>query len=578
MTRALVLVTTVVVIVGLSLLCGPASALDNGLARTPQMGWNSWNHFACNINETVYRSTVDALVETGLAQLGYRYANLDDCWAWTRNANGTIGVDPTTFPSGIPALVDYAHAKGLLFGLYTDLGTETCAGRPGSLGYEAIDAITYARWNADYVKVDNCYSVTAPELRYPVMSQSLNESGRTIFFSMCEWGNDDPAFWAPVVGNSWRTTGDIKDYWSIMTNRVDLNEPLYPFAGPGGWNDPDMLEVGNGGMTTDEYQAHFSLWALMKAPLLIGCDITNMTNATQAILMNEEVIAWSQDGLGVQGRRVWSEGTPTIDWAQPLPSSAARHHSGHFHVSSREHLRTEAVGTAAIVSACVMEAPTQLFSIDATSGRITVAASDLCLDVDYCRNWTNGDHVSVYPCHTGGCANGSNELWRYDAVTLSVQTEMTGSPLCLEAVPYRADLTTHPSAALRNYYVQIRPCNTSLPAQRWTPNVTDGTLRNGVGADLGVAMCLGLFEDVVGGATEVWSGPLEGGALAVVLFNRGDTAASITASWANIGLSTTTSANVRDVVEHRELGTFSGSYTAVGVPPHASVSLKVTPL
>jgi alpha-galactosidase len=571
MTRALVRVTVgiFVLLAALVFCTHQANALDNGLARTPQMGWNSWNHFACNINETVYRATVDALVETGLAHLGYKYANLDDCWAWTRNANGTIGVDPTTFPSGIPALVDYAHSKGLLFGLYTDLGTETCAGRPGSLGYEAIDAITYARWNADYVKVDNCFSTTAPEDRYPVMSQSLNQSGRTIFFSMCEWGSDDPAFWAPTVGNSWRTTGDIKDNWAIMTNRVDINEPLYPFAGPGGWNDPDMLEVGNGGMTTDEYQAHFSLWALMKAPLLIGCDITMMSNATKAILMNPEVIAWSQDGLGVQGRRVWSQGTPTIYNAKPQP------HSGHFS-TPLSNVHDDAVSTAAVVSQCLPEQSTQLFNINATSGRITVAASELCLDVDYCRNWTSGDHVSVYPCHTGGCANGANELWRYDATNLQIQTEMAGAPLCLEAVPYRADLTTHPSAALRNYYVQVRPCNASLSSQQWTPN-SDGTIRNGVGAALGTNMCLGLFIDVSGGATEVWSGALEGGALAVVLFNRGESAANITATWADVGLTSTQSAGVRDVVNHRDLGTFTTSFTAMNVPSHASVSLKLTP-
>jgi alpha-galactosidase len=188
--------------------------------------------------------TADAFVSTGLDKLGYNFVNVDDCWAESRDANGVIVPQASTFPSGMAALASYIHGKGLKAGLYTDLGTETCAGRPGTLGHEKIDAQTYAKWQFDYVKVDNCNSNSVPpEERYPVMRDALNTSGRAILFSMCEWGVDNPATWAPAVGNSWRTTGDISDSWSSMTSRLDLNEPLWPYAGPGGWNDPDMLEV-----------------------------------------------------------------------------------------------------------------------------------------------------------------------------------------------------------------------------------------------------------------------------------------------------------------------------------------------
>lgn len=559
----------------LAVAAGTVTGLNNGVAITPQMGWNSWNHFACGINETIYRNTILALVDTGLAGLGYTYANLDDCWAWTRNPNGTIGVDPTTFPSGIPTLAEFAHANHLKFGLYTDLGIFTCAGRPGSLGYEAIDAITYAEWKVDYVKVDNCNQDTPPEERYPVMSQSLNESGRTIFFSMCEWGVDDPAFWAPVVGNSWRTTGDIKDNWAAMTNRADLNEPLYPFAGPGGWNDPDMLEVGNGGMTTDEYQAHFSLWSLMKAPLLIGCDITAMSNDTKAILMNQEVIAWSQDALGVQGRRVWSQGTPTMEGSQHAAPKLKHRHTGHFHAGGAQQasLREDLFATAAIVAPCDATASDQQWTIsDAASGSITVS-DGRCLDVDYCRNWTTGNHVSVYPCHSGGCANGSNEVWTYSDTDATIKTTMDG--MCLEAVPYRGDLSTHPSAAYRTFYVQTRPCVAGRAAQQWYRS--GSSIVSGVSNGTSANMCLSLFQDVAPGATEVWAGPLVGNAIAVLLFNRGETTSNITANWSAIGIrDNAQKMNVRDVVQHVSLGVASLQFTAT-VGPHASMSLQLSP-
>ena len=296
-------------------------ALDNGLGLTPQMGWNSWNHFHCGITEDVVKKTADAFISLGLDKVGYKYVNIDDCWAKSRDSNNVIQPDISAFPD-FQGMIGYVHSKGLRFGLYSDAGTKTCAGRPGSLGYEESDANTYAKWNVDYLKYDNCNSgSTKPETRYPVMRDALNKTGRPIFFSMCEWGVDDPATWAPKVGNSWRTTGDIGDNWNSMISRADQNDKWAKYAGPGGWNDPDMLEVGNGGMTTTEYETHFSLWCLMKAPLLIGCDLTKVDNESLRILMNTEVIAVNQDRLGVQGNKTKSDGDLEV-WSGPLDGGA----------------------------------------------------------------------------------------------------------------------------------------------------------------------------------------------------------------------------------------------------------------
>lgn len=302
----------------LALLAGNADALNNGLARTPQMGWNSWNHFGCSINEDLIKATAKTLVDSGLAKAGYQYVNLDDCWADHRDSQGRVIPDPKSWPSGMFNLGQYIHGLGLKFGIYSDAGNNTCAGRPGSLGYETIDALTYAAWTIDYLKYDNCNSDNIdPKQRYPVMRDALNATGRPILFSMCEWGVEDPATWSADVGNSWRTTGDISDNWKSMTSNLDQNDKWWNYSGPSAFNDPDMLEVGNGGMTNDEYQSHFSLWALAKSPLLIGCDITKMSANTATILMNKEVIDLNQDPLGVQGHRVSAPGDKEI-WAGPL--------------------------------------------------------------------------------------------------------------------------------------------------------------------------------------------------------------------------------------------------------------------
>ncbi|XP_048438309.1 alpha-galactosidase-like isoform X1 [Pyrus x bretschneideri] len=283
--------------------------IANGVARTPPMGWNSWNHFHCNISEATVKTIADALVSTGLAALGYNYVNLDDCWAErNRDSSGNLIAKSSTFPSGIKALADYVHAKGLQLGIYSDAGYYTCSNTmPGSLGHEEQDARTFAEWGVDYLKYDNCnHDGSKPQIRYPIMSSALLKTGRPILYSICEWGQEDPAKWAGQYGNAWRTTGDIQDTWESITSIADQNNIWATYAGPGKWNDPDMLEVGNGGMSVEEYQSHFSIWAVMKAPLLIGCDIPSASKETLQILGNKEVIDVNQDSLGVQARKLRS--------------------------------------------------------------------------------------------------------------------------------------------------------------------------------------------------------------------------------------------------------------------------------
>jgi alpha-galactosidase len=303
-----------------------AYLLDNGLARTPPMGWNSWNKFACDVNEQLIREMADAMVTSGMKDAGYVYLVIDDCWQIDRDAQGNILPDPQRFPSGMKALADYVHSRGLKFGLYSDAGTLTCQKRPGSRGYEFQDARQYAAWGVDYLKYDWCSTGTqnAPA-SYSIMRDALLKAGRPIVFSICEWGTSKPWLWAKDVGNLWRTTGDIQDCWDCkrdwggmgVVHVLDLQDGLESYAGPGHWNDPDMLEVGNQGMTITEYRAHFSLWCILAAPLMAGNDLRNMTNEVKEILTNREVIAVDQDSLGMQGRRVKRYGDREV-WAKQL--------------------------------------------------------------------------------------------------------------------------------------------------------------------------------------------------------------------------------------------------------------------
>jgi alpha-galactosidase len=295
------------------------------VAMTPAMGWNSWNKFGCNVSEDMIREMADAMVKSGMKDAGYQYIVIDDCWQVSRDSNGNIVPDPKRFSSGIKALADYVHSKGLKFGIYSDAGTKTCAGRPGARGYEFQDARQYAAWGVDFLKFDWCSTTTQDgPSSYGLMRQALDASGRAILFSMCEWGTNKPWLWAKDIGNSWRTTGDISDVWAStkkdqlgVVDILDMQVGLESFAGPGHWNDPDMLEVGNGGMTVPEYRAHFSLWSLLASPLMAGNDLRDMKPEIQQILTNKEVIAVNQDPLGKQGRRVHKDGDLEV-WAKQM--------------------------------------------------------------------------------------------------------------------------------------------------------------------------------------------------------------------------------------------------------------------
>ncbi|MER5772423.1 NPCBM/NEW2 domain-containing protein [Streptomyces sp. NPDC001985] len=291
-----------------------APRAEEPLALTPPMGFNNWNstHCRADFNEDMVKGIADIFVERGLKDAGYTYVNLDDCWALPqRNAEGKLVPDPVRFPNGIKAVADYVHSKGLKFGIYTSAGTKTCnrAGFPGALGHEYSDAQQFADWGVDYLKYDNCNNQGVDaKLRYTTMRDALRATGRPIVYSLCEWGQNKPWEWAKDVGQLWRTTGDISDNWGSMLSIMKRNLPLAQYAGPGHWNDPDMLEVGNGGMTDTEYRTHFSMWSIMAAPLLIGADLRKVPESAFEILGNREVIAVNQDRLGKQGTVLSSEG------------------------------------------------------------------------------------------------------------------------------------------------------------------------------------------------------------------------------------------------------------------------------
>lgn len=312
----------------------PVCADDNGFAPTPPMGWNSWNAFHAAIDEGKIRSMADFIVSSGMKNLGYEYVVVDAGWkANFRDAQGRLAADPVKFPSGIRSLADYVHNKGLKFGIYTDAGTKDCvSGGPGSKDYEEIDALTFAQWGVDYVKEDWCHSegLNARDA-YRKMNRALKATHRTIILSICEWGDNQPWLWAPAVGNLWRTTGDGKDCWDCgartaakkggyprgWTRILDAQVSLAKYAGPGHWNDPDLLLVGLPGLSVEEARAQFSLWAILAAPLMVSCDLTGVRPAIIDILKNKEVIAVDQDSLGLQGTRVSSSGPHEI-WVRQI--------------------------------------------------------------------------------------------------------------------------------------------------------------------------------------------------------------------------------------------------------------------
>jgi alpha-galactosidase len=405
-----------------------AAALSNGLAATPPMGWNDWNSFGCNVTEQKVEAVADYLVSSGLAADGYKYVDIDDCWmSSSRDSGGHLVPDPAKFPDGISGTAAYVHSKGLKLGIYESAGTATCAGYPGSLGHEQTDADSFASWGVDLLKYDNCNGDgTSPQQRDTTMRDALAKTGRSILFSLCEWGDDNVWTWGAGVGNMWRTTGDINDSFGSLLSNFHTNVKLAAYAGPGGWNDPDMLEVGRGGMTFTEDRSEFSLWAEMAAPLIAGNDLPNSSAATVSLLGNKDVIAVDQDSLGKQGTEIASSGgldvlskplangdvaitlfnenssaatISTTAAAAGLPSS-----SSYTLDNLWSHVKTTTTGA---ISATVPAHGTVMYRVSTGSSTTTGtthtlvgASSDRCLDA-YGNQTTPGTKIEIWDCDGG---------------------------------------------------------------------------------------------------------------------------------------------------------------------------------
>ncbi|MFR0359212.1 glycoside hydrolase family 27 protein [Streptomyces sediminimaris] len=491
----------------------PAAALGNGLAPTPQMGFNDWNAYGCNVSESLIKSTARAMHTNGMQAAGYSYVNIDDCWMTrNRDSGGHLVPDPAKFPDGIKGTADYVHSLGLKLGIYEDAGTATCAGYPGSLGHERTDAQSFASWGVDYLKYDNCNNTGVPaRTRYTAMRDALAATGRPILFSLCNWGQENVWTWGADVGNSWRTTGDISPSFSSMLSIFHSNVGLASYAGPGHWNDPDMLEVGNGSMTGTENRSEFSLWAEMAAPLIAGTNIPQASAATLSTLTNSRVIAVDQDALGKQGTMVSSAGGLDV-LAKPLANgdvsvalfnetgstatitttAAAIGKTGAPSYTLTDLWSGASSGTSGTISASVPAHGTVMYRVaGGTSGGSTgvtgplhAVGSGKCLDVPNSAT-TAGTQVEIWSCN-----GGANQTWtRTAAGQLTVYSG--SSQTCLDAY----DNQTTPGTK-----VEIWPCN-GQRNQQWTLN-SDGTI-TGVQS--------GLCLDVTGGATadgtlaELWT-------------------------------------------------------------------------
>jgi alpha-galactosidase len=291
------------------------------LAPTPPMGWNSWNYYNCNINEDKVKRMADAMASNGMKEAGYQYIVIDDCWQISRDKDGYIIADPDKFPSGIKALADYIHSKGLKFGIYSCAGKLTCQKRPGGAGYEAKDAQRYAEWGVDYLKYDWCNAEgMTSQVQYSTMRDALHRAGRPIIFSLCEWGSTKPWLWADTVGQLWRTTGDIQDKFASghgVLKILDEQSKIRLYNKPNAWNDPDMLEVGNAGLSYAESKSHFTLWCMMAAPLIAGNNLHTMKPEVLQILINKNAIAVDQDKLGIPCF-LWAKSNGIEAWLKPL--------------------------------------------------------------------------------------------------------------------------------------------------------------------------------------------------------------------------------------------------------------------
>lgn len=558
-----------------------ATVNANARTATPQMGWNSWNKFACDINEDLIKATADALVDTGLAKLGYNFVNLDDCWqASTRDVNGLIQADPIRFPSGLKALGEYIHTKGLKFGIYSSAGFKTCQSFPASLGLEETDAASYAAWEVDYLKYDNCYQDHGPPVnRYSAMSSALKGSGRDIFYSLCEWGRENPAAWAPGIGaDSWRTTGDIRDEWRSIIERAEITASLWRYSGPtSGWNDPDMLEVGNGGCSNEEYRTHFSLWAMLKAPMIIGNDIRNFSTpdannaAILDILSNQEVLAVNQDPLGRQARITWSDTSDHHKASKTfgdklIATKCATGTEGAYEDAIIDQTWTfESDGTikSSSTGLCLNEIPLLADSYSFNSNDIAATSVDVdapevlhsvsTTDCASATKWDVGQYIggSIVSRSTQKCL----EVARFDGLTVFLGKRIQTAKCQNVSKKYGVmDITEH---------------------QSWTK--PGAVLRN-----LFQRSCLTVDRDAAPGVNqEAWMAPLVENARVVLLVNKGPVPTTMTLNAVVAGLSAEdkTVFTVRDLWAHRDLHeSFSATNSLqFKVPSHGVMMLKLTP-
>ncbi|MFI1335892.1 glycoside hydrolase family 27 protein [Streptomyces sp. NPDC020845] len=501
----------------------PAAALDNGLARTPQMGFNNWNAYGCNVSEALIKSTAQAMHTNGMQAAGYEYVNIDDCWmTHSRDSAGRLVPDPAKFPDGIKGTADYVHSLGLKLGIYEDAGTATCAGYPGSLGHETTDAQTFASWGVDYLKYDNCNNNGVPaQTRYTAMRDALAATDRPILYSLCNWGQESVWTWGANVGNSWRTTGDISANFASMLSIFHSNVGLASYAGPGHWNDPDMLEVGNGSMTATESRSEFSLWAEMAAPLIAGTNIPQASADTLATLTNSRVIAVDQDPLGKQGTLVSSAGGLDV-LAKPLANgdvsvvlfnetgstatisttAAAIGKTGASGYALTDLWSGATSTTSGTISASVPAHGTVMYRVaGGTSGGGTDVTGELravgagkCLDVPN-SSTTSGTQLQIW-----SCSGGANQTWtRTSANQLTIYSG--GSQLCLDAY----DRGTSPGTKVITW-----TCN-GQNNQQWNVNA-NGTItsaQSGLCLDVtGASTANGALVDLWtcnGGSNQQWS-------------------------------------------------------------------------
>ncbi|MCX4903522.1 ricin-type beta-trefoil lectin domain protein [Streptomyces sp. NBC_00878] len=461
----------------------PAAALENGLARTPPMGWNDWNAFGCDVSEALVKQTADYLVSSGLKDAGYTYVNIDDCWMTkTRNSAGQLVPDPVKFPSGISGTAAYIHSKGLKLGIYESAGSATCQGYPGSLGHEQTDANSFASWGVDYLKYDNCNHENVPDRqRYTAMRDALANTGRPIVYSLCNWGLADVWTWGADVGNSWRTTDDINLNFSTVVSIFKANVKLAAYAKPGAWNDPDMLEVGRG-MSFNQDRSHFSLWAQMAAPLIAGNDMRTASAATLSLYGNRDVIAVDQDSLGRQGTEISSSGGLHVltkqlangdrsvllfnENASAATISTSATAAGLPAASSYRltNLWSKVVSsTSGNISARVPGHGSVMYRVSVGSGtsvgttrRLVGASSNRCLDA-YDNQTTPGTKIQIWDC-----GSGANQA---ATITAAGELRLYGGTQCLDAYDNR----TAPGTK-----VQLWSC-TGGANQKWSLN-PDGTI------------------------------------------------------------------------------------------------------